>query len=93
MATWGYIDSADDAKNLQNFLMCLEMLGAAFLLLFAFPHAEYMKGAEGPMPLYPGNVRHAISIRDVVSDTVHQFAPQYHDYILYSDDATQKPVR
>eukprot|EP00887_Chlorella_sp_A99_P002524 scaffold6.g2524.t1 len=34
-----------------------------------------------------GNVRHAISIRDVVTDTVHQFAPAYHDYVLYSDGA------
>lgn len=23
--------------------------------------------------------------RDVVTDTVHQFAPAYHDYVLYSD--------
>ena len=34
-----------------------------------------------------GNVRHAISVRDVVSDTVHQFAPTYHDYVLYSNTA------
>ena len=31
------------------------------------------------------NMRHVISIRDVVSDTVHQFAPTYHDYVLYSN--------
>lgn len=29
--------------------------------------------------------------RDVVSDTVHQFAPAYHDYVLYSDGGS-KPV-
>ena len=33
--------------------------------------------------LQGGNVGHAISIYDVVSDTVHQFAPAYHDYVLY----------
>ena len=32
-----------------------------------------------------GNIMHAVSIHDVVSDTVHQFAPAYHDYVLYSD--------
>ncbi len=26
-----------------------------------------------------------ISIHDVVSDTMHQFAPTYHDYVLYSN--------
>ena len=31
------------------------------------------------------NMRHVISIRDVVNDTVHQFAPTYHDYVLYSN--------
>ena len=30
-----------------------------------------------------GRVQHALSLRDVVNDTVHQFAPQYHDYCLY----------
>lgn len=39
----------------------------------------------GPGNLSGGNVGHAISIYDVVSDTVHQFAPAYHDYVLYSD--------
>ena len=29
------------------------------------------------------SMRHAISIRDVVADTVHQFAPAYHNYVLY----------
>lgn len=32
-----------------------------------------------------GNAIHAISIHDVASDTVHQFAPTYRDYVLYSD--------
>ena len=30
-----------DAKNLQNFLICIEMLVAAVLMLFAFPYSEY----------------------------------------------------
>lgn len=40
-----------------------------------------------------GNAMHAISIHDVASDTVHQFAPTYRDYVLYSDkhDEDGKP--
>ena len=30
----------------------------------------------------------AMAITDVVNDTVHQFAPQYNDYVLYSDGST-----
>lgn len=40
-----------------------------------------------------GNAMHAISIHDVASDTVHQFAPTYRNYVLYSDkhDDDSKP--
>eukprot|EP00210_Caulerpa_lentillifera_P007089 g6782.t1 len=91
LASWGTFSSGS-AKDLQNFLICVEMLFAAILLLFAFPYKEY-RVAGMDARLGAGNVRHAISIRDVVSDTVHQFAPQYHDYVLYSDDTTEKPVK
>ena len=35
-------------------------------------------------------MRHVISIHDVVSDTMHQFAPSYHDYVLYSNGGTKE---
>ena len=35
------------------------------------------------------NMRHVISIHDVVSDTMHQFAPTYHDYVLYSNGGSK----
>lgn len=92
LASWGTLSSSESAKDLQNFLICVEMLFAAILLLYAFPYRQY-KVAGMEARLGAGNVRHAISIRDVVSDTVHQFAPQYHDYVLYSDDTTEKPVK
>jgi len=33
-----------------------------------------------------GSLIHALSFNDVLHDTVHQFAPTYHDYILYSNE-------
>lgn len=30
-----------DGKNLQNFLICIEMLGASFGMVIAFPYTEY----------------------------------------------------
>lgn len=36
---------------------------------------------------------HAISIHDVASDTVHQFAPTYRDYVLYSDSNSPEDVK
>ena len=35
-------------------------------------------------------MRHVISIKDVVSDTMHQFAPTYHDYVLYSNGGNKE---
>ena len=37
----GVIDSVRDGKNLQNFLICIEMLGASFGMVIAFPYTEY----------------------------------------------------
>lgn len=37
------------------------------------------------------HLTHPPICRDVVTDTVHQFAPAYHDYVLYSD-GTRKAV-
>ncbi len=35
-------------------------------------------------------MRHVISIHDVVSDTMHQFAPTYHNYVLYSNGGSKE---
>jgi hypothetical protein len=84
----GAIPSAGDGNNVQNFLICAEMLPAAICMLFAFPWRDYAAGGRGG--LSGGTVGHAMSIRDLVSDTVHQFAPTYQDYVLYSDGTASK---
>ena len=58
----------------------------AFLGLFEYGLAAEGEPASGGL----GNVRHVISIHDVVSDTMHQFAPSYHDYVLYSNGGTKE---
>lgn len=84
------IPVAEDGTKLQNLLICLEMLPAAIGMFFAFPYQEYISedGVGGGLPAV-GNAMHAINIHDVASDTVHQFAPTYRDYVLYSDSHVQ----
>jgi len=85
----GLVPSAQAGNNVQNFLICVEMLPAAICMLFAFPWSDYSAGTGGG--LAPDAVGHAMSLRDLVSDTMHQFAPTYQNYVLYSD-GTSKPA-
>lgn len=85
----GLVPSAAAGNNVQNFLICIEMLPAAVFMLFAFPWKEYLDGAGG-RGLAPDAVTHAMSLRDVVTDTMHQFAPTYQQYVLYSDGTTKR---
>lgn len=127
----GGLASPRAGQNLQNFIICLEMLPASLGMLVAFPAAEFGppggsgdsggglratvaaawvavtgrgRGAASPAdPTLPPpsssharaggggaiglqSMRHAFSIRDVVADTLHQFAPAYQDYVLYAGD-------
>lgn len=50
-----------------------------------------LAGAGAQCTLHPHPPTHPPMCRDVVTDTVHQFAPAYHDYVLYSD-GTRKAV-
>ena len=42
----GSIATVEDGKNLQNLLVCLEMLPAALGMLVAFPYTEYKGSGE-----------------------------------------------
>lgn len=97
----GTIPTSEDGSAVQNFLICCEMLPAAICIMFAFPWKEFADptgpsngdpfGSKGSRLRFdPNAVGHAISIRDVVTDTLHQFAPTYQDYVLYSDGTSKK---
>ena len=49
----GSLQTVADGKNLQNLLICLEMLPAALGMMFAFPYTEYKgQGARTAMPAW-----------------------------------------
>ena len=50
----GVLKTVDDGKNLQNFLICVEMLPAALGMLYAFPYTEYKgAGAHNAFVFFP----------------------------------------
>ncbi|KAL9427160.1 hypothetical protein AB3S75_033872 [Citrus x aurantiifolia] len=90
----GLIENTDEAAKFQDFILCIEMLIAAVGHLFAFPYKEYAGANIGGSRGLTGSLAHALKLNDFYHDTVHQFAPTYHDYVLYNhnegDEGTRK---
>jgi hypothetical protein len=72
----GHIEDPEDGKALQNLMICAEMLVAGAALTYAFPHKEYSIGGSAS-GFRLDAFAHAASMRDVVKDVVHVFAPTY----------------
>jgi hypothetical protein len=68
--SWGRIKTPEDGKALQNFMICVEMMGAGISMFYAFPHKEYQIGGSAA-GFRADAFTHAISIKDVVKDTIH----------------------
>ncbi|KAK2634683.1 hypothetical protein Ddye_029475 [Dipteronia dyeriana] len=90
----GFIKNAEEAAEYQNFIICVEMLIAAVGHLYAFPYKEYAGANIGRSHGLTASLAHALKLNDFYHDTVHQFAPTYHDYVLYNhtegDEGTRK---
>ncbi|PSS18989.1 Transmembrane protein like [Actinidia chinensis var. chinensis] len=80
----GFIKNAEEAAQFQNFIICVEMLIAAMGHLYAFPYKEYAGANIGGSRGFTESLAHALKLNDFYHDTVHQFAPTYHDYVLYN---------
>ncbi|KAG4907244.1 hypothetical protein AAZX31_20G080000 [Glycine max] len=79
-----FVKDADEAALLQDFFICVEMLVAAVGHFYAFPYKEYAGANIGGSRGLTASLAHALKLNDFYHDTVHQFAPTYHDYVLYN---------
>jgi Organic solute transporter Ostalpha len=66
------IKNADEAADLQNLALCIEMLAAAVGLIIAFPYKEYTGANIGYSGGFRGSLAHAVKFNDFYHDTVHQ---------------------
>lgn len=66
------IKTTEEAAELQNFIICVEMLIAAVGHLYAFPYKEYAGANIGGNRGLAASLAHALSLSDFYHDTVHQ---------------------
>ncbi|XBH74202.1 hypothetical protein VPH35_101196 [Triticum aestivum] len=78
-----FIKNAEKAADLQNYVLCVEMLIAAIGHLFAFPYKEYAGANARPSGGFRESLLHALKFNDFYHDTVHQVTRILDAYSLY----------
>ncbi|KAL2743652.1 transmembrane protein 184B isoform X1 [Vespula maculifrons] len=75
----------------QNFLICIEMLFAAIALRYAFPYQVYSagcvtdsRGRSVTMQSISSSLKETMNPKDIMTDAIHNFHPQYQQYTQYS---------
>ncbi|XP_053981845.1 transmembrane protein 184B isoform X1 [Hylaeus anthracinus] len=78
----------------QNFLICIEMLFAAIALRYAFPYQVYSagcvtdsRGRSVTMQSISSSLKETMNPKDIMTDAIHNFHPQYQQYTQYSSGA------
>jgi len=83
------------AAGFQNFLICVEMFLASIAMRYAFPISVYegedCSGSNGmrgnvTMQSISSTLRETMNPRDIMTDAIHNFHPQYQQYTQYSSD-------
>ena len=91
-----YTEAGTVSAGYQNFLICIEMFFAAILMKFAFPISNYMTAGSGTggastgrnvtMQSISSTLRETMNPRDIMTDALHNFHPQYSQYTQYSSE-------
>merc|ERR1719420_2201875 len=82
----------------QNFLVCIEMFFAAIALRYAFPISVYLSegvingsaGRSVTMQSISSSLKETMNPRDIMTDAIHKFHPQYQQYTQYSSAGSQR---
>jgi hypothetical protein len=79
------------AAGYQNFFICIEMFFAAIALKYAFPVHVYSGNCTGDAPgrsvtmqSISSSLKETMNPRDIMTDAIHNFHPQYQQYTQYS---------
>lgn len=84
------LSEAHLADMWNNLLLCVEMVGFASALMFAFPVSEFQGGIPDRRVLV--NVKDVFTVKDILHDVYHNFTPAYGDYALQRSQS-EAPAR
>ncbi|KAG7164003.1 Transmembrane protein 184B-like 1, partial [Homarus americanus] len=74
----------------QNFIICVEMFFASVALRYAFPYQIYGDftvtgpGRSVTMQSISSSLKETMNPKDIMTDAIHNFHPQYQQYTQYS---------
>lgn len=74
----------------QNFIICVEMFFASVALRYAFPYQIYGDftvtgtGRTVTMQSISSSLKETMNPKDIMTDAIHNFHPQYQQYTQYS---------
>lgn len=72
LASGGVIKTAQEALDVQNITICIEMLFASMGHLYAFPYSVYSNANINGQGDLMHSIFHALNFSDLVYDTMHQ---------------------
>lgn len=83
------------AAGYQNFFISIEMLFAAIAFRYAFPYEIYCynndRHSSVTMQSISNSLKETVNPRDIMTDAIHNFHPQYQQYTQYnSGDANNR---
>ena len=78
LASEGVIKTAQEALDVQNITICVEMLFAAMGHLYAFPYKGYAEANINGQGNLAHSILHALNFSDLVYDTMHQVHHHHH---------------
>ncbi|KAK8721177.1 hypothetical protein OTU49_012887 [Cherax quadricarinatus] len=80
----------------QNFIICVEMFFASVALRYAFPYQIYGDftvtgpGRSVTMQSISSSLKETMNPKDIMTDAIHNFHPQYQQYTQYSAGGTTR---
>ncbi|XP_076030654.1 transmembrane endosomal protein isoform X3 [Oratosquilla oratoria] len=84
------INTGTVSAGYQNFIICVEMFFASVALRYAFPYQIYGDfSVTGPgrtvtMQSISSSLKETMNPKDIMTDAIHNFHPQYQQYTQYS---------